>query len=177
MPRARLQDWWPDTHAYTHDGQRQVPRDRPDIRAHLTGSFTYVAQRFTREPSIGLVTRHGISSPGCQDHDPAAIVPRPPPSDPRPTGRGARLLSRLRRRSRRWLSDIAGLPIGAVDRNGGLTRCRRWRTCWTRFRSGGTTCPATARGATAEALDVVLELRGHVEDLQAVELPKGFGRD
>src|SRR5271165_5781660 len=31
--------------------------------------------------------------------------------------------------------------------------------------------------ATAEALDVVLELRGHVDDLQAVELPKGFGRD
>ena len=30
---------------------------------------------------------------------------------------------------------------------------------------------------TAEALDVVLELRCHVEDLQAVELPKGFGRD
>jgi hypothetical protein len=31
--------------------------------------------------------------------------------------------------------------------------------------------------ATAAALDAVLELRGHVEDLQAVELPKGFGRD
>jgi hypothetical protein len=31
--------------------------------------------------------------------------------------------------------------------------------------------------ATAEALDAVLELHGHVEDLQAVELPKGFGRD
>ena len=31
--------------------------------------------------------------------------------------------------------------------------------------------------ASAEALDAVLELRGHVEDLQAVELPKGFGRD
>jgi hypothetical protein len=31
--------------------------------------------------------------------------------------------------------------------------------------------------ATAEALDAVLELRGHVEDLQAVDLPKGFGRD
>jgi hypothetical protein len=30
---------------------------------------------------------------------------------------------------------------------------------------------------TAEALDAVLELRGHVEDLQAVRLPKGFGRD
>jgi hypothetical protein len=30
---------------------------------------------------------------------------------------------------------------------------------------------------TAEALDAVLELRGHVEDLQAVQVPKGFGRD
>ena len=34
-----------------------------------------------------------------------------------------------------------------------------------------------ADSPTAEALDTVLELRGHVEDLQAVELPKGFGRD
>src|SRR6202046_2808060 len=31
--------------------------------------------------------------------------------------------------------------------------------------------------ATAEALDAVLDLRGYVEELQAVELPKGFGRD
>jgi hypothetical protein len=34
-----------------------------------------------------------------------------------------------------------------------------------------------ANSATAEALDAVLELRGHVEELQAVELPQGFGRD
>jgi hypothetical protein len=34
-----------------------------------------------------------------------------------------------------------------------------------------------ADSAAAEALDAVLELRGHVEDLQAVEVPKGFGRD
>jgi hypothetical protein len=34
-----------------------------------------------------------------------------------------------------------------------------------------------ANSATADALDAVLGLRGHVEDLQAVELPKGFGRD
>ena len=39
----------PDTHAYTHDGQRRVPRDRPDIRAQLTGSFTDVNQRFIKE--------------------------------------------------------------------------------------------------------------------------------
>ncbi len=38
--------------------------------------------------------------------------------------------------------------------------------------------PSSLEGSpTAEALDAVLELRGHVEDLQAVELPKGFGRD
>jgi hypothetical protein len=34
-----------------------------------------------------------------------------------------------------------------------------------------------ANSATAEALDAVLELRGHLDDLQAVALPKGFGRD
>ncbi len=34
-----------------------------------------------------------------------------------------------------------------------------------------------ADSATAEAPDAVPDLRGHVEDLQAVELPKGFGRD
>jgi hypothetical protein len=34
-----------------------------------------------------------------------------------------------------------------------------------------------ANSATAEALDAVLELRGNVEELKAVELPKGFGRD
>ncbi len=34
-----------------------------------------------------------------------------------------------------------------------------------------------ADSPTAEALDAVLELRGHVEDLRAVQVPKGFGRD
>jgi len=34
-----------------------------------------------------------------------------------------------------------------------------------------------ANSVTAEALDAVLGLRGYVEELQAVELPKGFGRD
>jgi hypothetical protein len=37
--------------------------------------------------------------------------------------------------------------------------------------------PSLVNGATAEALDAVLELRSCVEELQAVELPKGFGRD
>ena len=34
-----------------------------------------------------------------------------------------------------------------------------------------------ADSPTAEALDAVLELRGHAEDLQAVHLPRGFRRD
>jgi hypothetical protein len=34
-----------------------------------------------------------------------------------------------------------------------------------------------ANSATAEALDAVLEPRGYVEEFQAAELPKGFGRD
>jgi hypothetical protein len=46
----------PDTHAYTHDGQRHMPRDRPDIRAQLTGSFTYVDQRFMKERQVVSIT-------------------------------------------------------------------------------------------------------------------------
>ena len=39
VPRARLDRLVPDTYAHTHDGQRHAPRNRPDIRAQLTGSF------------------------------------------------------------------------------------------------------------------------------------------
>lgn len=34
-----------------------------------------------------------------------------------------------------------------------------------------------ADGAIAERLDAVLEMRDLVEELEAVELPRGFGRD
>ena len=53
----------------------------------------------------------------------------------------------MHRQSRRWLCDTAGPPIGAVARSNGLTPCRRWRTCWTSFRSGGTNCPPASRAA------------------------------
>src|SRR5918997_862832 len=39
----------PGTQAHTHDGQRQAPRDRPDIRAHLTGSSPSVDRRLLKE--------------------------------------------------------------------------------------------------------------------------------
>lgn len=37
--------------------------------------------------------------------------------------------------------------------------------------------PSLADTPTAERIDAVLELRDLVEQLQAAELPKGFGRD
>jgi hypothetical protein len=128
-----------------HDGMRgcidiaklrpSLPRRQPAVS---TPTWWRISIHCTRDASWDIKL-------GCQDHHPAAIAPRPPPSDPRPTGRGARLLSQSRRRSRRWLFDTAGLPIGEVDRDSGLTRCRRWRTCWTGFRSGGATCPRASR--------------------------------
>ena len=37
--------------------------------------------------------------------------------------------------------------------------------------------PSLAEGATAERIEEALELRDLVDQLQAAELPKGFGRD
>jgi hypothetical protein len=75
-----------------------------------------------------------------------------PPSELQPIGRDAKLLSRPRQQSRRSLSDIAGLPIDARNRNNGLTRCRYWRTCWTGSSSGGTTCPPASKTARRQKL-------------------------
>jgi hypothetical protein len=49
-----------------------------------------------------------------------------------------------------------------------LDRFQEWR---------GNLPSGLANSATAEAPDAVLALRGYVEELQAVELPKGFGRN
>jgi hypothetical protein len=82
------------------------------------------------------------------------------------------------RRSRQWLSDTVGPPIGAVDRNNGADAVQTLAGLLDQFEEWRDKLPSSlANSATAEALDAVLELRGHVEDLQAVELPKGFGRD
>ena len=116
-----------------------LPRDRPDIRTQLTGSFTNVDQRLN---AIALATRLRISSLDAWIHHLAAIAPRPRRAIRGLQGAAQGYRQRLRRRSR-WLLDTVGLPIGAVDRNGGLTRCRRWWTCWTGFRRGATTCSSS----------------------------------
>jgi hypothetical protein len=129
-------------------------RAKPDVPRSTEGPSrrSLIASRFARWGAAAPPTPWTRDASrdiklGCQDHHPAAIAPRPPPSDPRPTERGARQLPRTRRRSRRWLSDTAGPPIGAVGRNSGRTRCRRWPTCWTSLSSGGTNCPPALRTA------------------------------
>ena len=125
----------------------------PFVRLSRTSLRSLIASRFATGGWGATLPIHWTRDasrdikPGCQDHHPAAIAPRPPPSGPRPTGRDARQLPRMCRRSRRWLSDTFDPPIDAVDRNSGLTRCRRWPTCWTSLRSGGTNCPPASRTA------------------------------
>ena len=117
--------------------------------------------------SIGLVTRHGISSP-----DARTTTPRRSRRDP---GRAVcGLPGAAQGNCRRCAVEEAasGYPIPWADAvqtlAGLLDQFEEWRD----------KLPSSlANSPTAEALDAVLELRGHVEDLQAVELPKGFGRD
>ena len=74
----------------------------------------------------------------------------------------------------------AGTAIGARDRNSGLRAdaVQTLADLLDRFQEWRDNLPASlANSATAEALDAVLELRGYVEELQAVVLPKGFGGD
>jgi hypothetical protein len=94
-------------------------------------------------------------------------------------------------RARRKATPAAAVPTKApvivryrrpADRrsrpHSGLTRCRRWQTHMDQFQEWRDNLPPSlANGATAKALDAVLKLRGCVEELQAAELPKGFGRD
>src|SRR5664279_1525623 len=116
--------------------------------------------------------------PGCRDHLPAAnraatpaersaayrarrkVTAAATPTKPPVVVRYRRPADR-RSRPERWADAVQTL----ADM---LDQFQEWRD----------NLPSSLEGsATAEALDVVLELRGHVEDLQAVELPKGFGRD
>ena len=120
-------------------------------------------------PPIALVTRHGISSSDARTTTPrqsaayrarrkatVAAAPTKPPAivrDRRPADR--------RSRPQQWADAVQTL----ADL---LDRFQEWRD----------NLPSSlANSATAEALDAVLELRGYVEELQAVDLPKGFGRD
>ena len=106
VPRARPTDWCL-TRMRTHDGQRHVPRDRPDIRAQLTGSFTDVDQRLN---AIALVTRHGISSP-----DARTTTPRRSRRDPRRAIRG--LQGAAQGYCRGCADEAGGCPIPSACRS------------------------------------------------------------
>ena len=86
-----------------------------------------------------------------------------------------------------WLGILRTAETCALaPHDGALTRksnpARDWicalLTLLDQFQEWRDNLPSSlANSPTGEVLDAVLELRGYVEELQAVELPKGFGRD
>ena len=85
---------------------------------------------------------------------------------------------KARRQSQRRSSDTADPLIGAQSTGQWADAAQTLADLQDQFQEWRDKLPSSlANSATTEALDAVLELRGHVEDLQAVELPKGFGRD
>ena len=181
----------PDTHANTHDGQRQVPHDRPDIRTQLTGSFIYVDQRYLRNTKT--VRQQQTPSRANADHstrdasrdtrlsNARTTTPRRSRRDPRRASRSlsgaAQSYIRGRANKAAGLSDTAGLPIGARNRNSEPTRCTHWRTCWIGSSSGGTTCPPASKTARRQKPSMLCWSCAVTSKNSAVQLPRGFGRD
>jgi hypothetical protein len=112
-------------------------------------------------------------------------MPGPPPRGDRPR---AERSAAYRARRKATVATAPTKPPGVVryrrpaDRR---SRPQQWAGAvqtladlLDRFQEWRDNLPASlANSATAEALDAVLELRGYVEEFQAVQLPKGFGRD
>jgi hypothetical protein len=108
---------------------------------------------------------------------------------PRPQGDHAlSQAERSRRYRERLKAERAGKPPAKIvyrrpaDRR---TRPKQWadavaalQDCLDAYQAWRDNMPASqADGAVADRLDAVLELRDLVEQLDAAELPKGFGRD
>src|SRR5215213_7290026 len=71
----------PGTQAHTHDGRRQAPRDRPDIRAQLTGPFASADRRLVQGTNAVLNDRkesctEANSTSPCMTR--ASLTPSPP---------------------------------------------------------------------------------------------------
>jgi hypothetical protein len=114
-------------------------------------------------------------------------MPGPPPRGDRAATPAERSAAYRARRKATGMAAPAQPPVVVryhrpADRR---TRPQQWADAvqtladlLDRFQEWRDNLPASlANSATAEALDAVLELRGYVEELQAVVLPKGFGRD
>ena len=140
VPRARPTDWCLTRMRTPMMASGKLPRDRPDIRAQLTGSFTHIDQRFTRErrvvsitekgsaifplptdcgPHVELmthipiapVTRHGISNP-----DARTTTPQRSGRDPRRAIRG--LQGAAQRNCRGCAGETTGrCPISPARRS------------------------------------------------------------
>ncbi len=114
-------------------------------------------------------------------------MPGPPPRGDRPATPAERSAAYRARRKAAAAAAPAKPPVVVRYRRPADRRSRpeRWADAvqaladmLDQFQEWRDNLPSSlVDGPTAEALDAVLELRGHVEDLQAVHLPKGFGRD
>src|ERR1700732_4149857 len=114
-------------------------------------------------------------------------MPGPPPRGDRTATPAERSAAYRARRKATAAAAPTKPPVVVRYRRlaGGRSRPERWADAvqtledmLDRFQEWRDNLPSSlGDGPTAEALDAVLELRGHVEDLQAVQLPIGFGRD
>lgn len=114
-------------------------------------------------------------------------MPGPPPRGDRAATQAGRSAAYRARRKANAAPAPAKPPVVVRYRRPADRRSRpeRWADAvqtladmLDRFQEWRDNLPSSlADSPTAEALDAVLDLRGHVEDLQAVQLPKGFGRD
>ena len=114
-------------------------------------------------------------------------MPGPPPRGDRSATPAERSAAYRARRKATVAAAPTKPPVAVRDRRPADRRSRpqQWADAvqtladlLDQFQEWRNKLPASlASSAMADALDAVLELRGHVEDLQAVELPKGFGRD
>jgi hypothetical protein len=114
-------------------------------------------------------------------------MPGPPPRGDRAATPAERSAA-YRARRKATAADVPAKPPGviryrqAADRR---SRPQQWADAMqtlagllNQFEEWRDKLPSSlANSPTAGVLDAMLELRGHLEDLHAVELPKGFGRD
>jgi hypothetical protein len=98
---------------------------------------------------------------------------------------GDRPMTDAERQARHRANRAAAKPIVGTRHPGRRSKAHRWSDAidtlldildgYAAWRDN--LPPALAESATAERLDAVLDLRDLVEQLQAADLPRGFGRD
>jgi hypothetical protein len=105
---------------------------------------------------------------------------------PGPKPQGERALTAAERQARYRAAQAAGVkPVRYRRPADRRSRPKQWtdaidtlNRCLDAYQAWRDSLPGSlAEAAIGERLDALLELREHVEALEAAELPRGFGRD